>query len=283
MSPKRPDPVHAVSHRAPSSSEAGIASSFFPGIYAGTSGWAYATWKPDFYPEKLPAKRFLEYYAKRLNAVEVNYTFRALPSASMLAGWLAATPDTFCFSFKAPQRITHFNRLAGCEAQIAQLCAVLDPVRRAGRLGPVLFQLPPNFKADPERLRSFLRAPALAGSAAPRVGFEFRHASWFEEPVFEILREHGAALYIAEGDELVTPEVQCARDFACYRLRRSGGYTHDEVGAFAERFRELASAGREVYVFFRHEDEPTGALNAAELLGLLSGQAETATHAEGRE
>jgi uncharacterized protein YecE (DUF72 family) len=121
-------------------------------VYAGTSGWAYATWKPGFYPAGLPAKKFLEHYASRLNSVEVNYTFRMLPSVAMLAGWLAATHAGFRFSFKAPQRITHFNRLRDCDAAVSEFVAALEPVRAAGRLGPLLFQLPPNFKVDHERL-----------------------------------------------------------------------------------------------------------------------------------
>jgi uncharacterized protein YecE (DUF72 family) len=238
-------------------------------IHAGTSGWAYPTWKPGFYPEKLPQKRFLEHYATRLTSVEVNYTFRALPTSPMLEGWLAATPRHFRFSFKAPQRITHFSRLAGCEAQVAQLCAVLEPVRAAGRLGTLLFQLPPTFKADPGRLQSFLEAPALQSSRAPRLAFEFRHESWFSDPIYTLLHQHGVALCIADGDDLATPEIHSAPGFTCYRLRRSGGYSPAEIAAFAQRFSAVADAGRELFVYFRHEDEPTGALNAAALVAEL--------------
>jgi uncharacterized protein YecE (DUF72 family) len=231
------------------------------GIYAGTSGWAYPTWKPDFYPAGLPAKRFLEHYASRLNSVEVNYTFRAFPTAKMLDTWLAATPAGFRFSFKSPQRITHFSRLVGCDAAVDQFVTALEPVRAAGKLGPLLFQLPPNFKADLEKLTGFLAASALQGPAAPMLAFEFRHESWFGEEIYAILRAHNAALCIAESDDLKTPEVQCATTHACYRLRRKTGYSPAEIEAFAERFSALA-ATRDVYVYFKHEDEPTGALNA---------------------
>jgi uncharacterized protein YecE (DUF72 family) len=240
------------------------------GVYAGTSGWAYATWKPGFYPAGLAAKRFLEHYASRLNSVEVNYTFRMLPSAAMLAGWLAATHEGFCFSFKAPQRITHFNRLRDCDAAVAEFVAALGPMRAAGRLGPLLFQLPPNFKADHERLAGFLNAAALKGAGAdgagaPMVAFEFRHESWFTEETYGVLRAHDAAMCVAESVELKTPEVQCARGFACYRLRKDGGYSAEEIAEFAERFSALGRE-REVYVYFKHEDEPTGALNAVAFL-----------------
>ena len=220
-------------------------------IFAGTSGWSYPLWKPAFYPEKLPAKRFLEHYASRLNSVEVNYTFRAFPTATALASWLSATPAAFRFSFKAPQRITHIARLRNCHESVERFVDVLAPVRAGGKLGPLLFQLPPNFKADPVLLADFLSAPALAGPAAPIVTFEFRHQSWFAEETYAVLRAHNAAICIAESDDLRTPEVQCARTHACYRLRRTGGYSADEIASLTERFSALA-ASRDVYAYFKH-------------------------------
>jgi uncharacterized protein YecE (DUF72 family) len=234
-------------------------------LYAGTSGWAYPTWKPEFYPAGTPAKRFLEFYASKLTSVEVNYTFRTLPTAKMLEGWLASTPPNFRFSFKAPQRITHFKRLQACEDDVAQFVAALEPVRQAGKLGLLLFQLPPNFKADVERLNGFLAAPALRTTNAPRITFEFRHESWFTDEISATLRQNNAALCIAESDDLLTPEVHTAADYTCYRLRRAGGYSALELDAFAKRFTALASE-RDVYVYFKHEDEPTGALNATAFL-----------------
>ena len=236
-----------------------------PGIFAGTSGWAYATWKPGFYPAGVPAKRFLEFYASQVNSVEVNYTFRAVPTAKMLAGWLAAVPEGFRFSFKAPQRITHFKRLLDCSELVEQFVAALEPVRESGKLGLLLFQLPQNFAADAGRLKEFLEIAALGTAEAPRLAFEFRHASWFTEEIYSLLREHDAALCIAESDDLRTPEVHTAAGYTCFRLRRNGGYSAGEVSAFAQRFTELAKL-REVYAYFKHEDEPTGALNASALL-----------------
>jgi uncharacterized protein YecE (DUF72 family) len=236
-----------------------------PRLFAGTSGWAYPAWKPGFYPAKLPTKQFLRFYASQLNSVEVNYTFRALPPEPMLQGWLNQTPPGFRFSFKAPQRITHFSRLRNCEQQITDLLAALNPAAQAGKLGLILFQLPPNFKADPERLRTFLQASALRDPAAPRIAFEFRHETWFSDEIYDLLREHDAALCIAETDDLTTPEVHTAASHTCFRLRRHGGYSEDELAEFARRFTQLAHA-RDVYVYFRHEDEPTGALNATSFL-----------------
>jgi uncharacterized protein YecE (DUF72 family) len=234
-------------------------------LYAGTSGWAYPTWKPEFYPAGTPAKRFLEFYATQLTSVEVNYTFRALPTAKMLDSWLSTTPANFRFSFKAPQRITHFKRLSECADDVAQFVAALDPVRQADKLGLLLFQLPPNFKADAERLSRFMATAALRGEDAPPTAFEFRHDSWFTEEIYSVLREHNAALCVAESDDLVTPEVHSATGHACYRLRRNGGYSMSELDTFAKRFIALAEQ-RDVYVYFKHEDEPTGALNATAFL-----------------
>lgn len=233
-------------------------------LFLGTSGWAYPTWKPGFYPKDVPARAFLQFYASRLTSVEVNYTFRKVPSAEQLKGWLAATPPGFRFSFKAPQRITHFQRLRESHAAVSEFVAALKPVRAAGKLGSLLFQLPPNFKADPARLEMFLKAPALRRNRRLQVAFEFRHPSWFTESTYEILRRSNRALCVAEGDELKTPDVATA-DFRCYRLRRSGGYSAAKRAAFAKQFRGLAETS-EVYAYFKHEDEPTGALNATAVL-----------------
>ena len=237
-------------------------------MFVGTSGWAYPTWKPAFYPADTPARRLLAAYSERLNSVEVNYTFRTLPTAAMLANWLALTSPHFRFSFKAPQRITHFSRLQDVDTQVSAFVGALAPVRDAGRLGLLLFQLPPNFAVDADRLQRFLSAMAFHGERAPRIAFEFRNASWFVDTIYCILREHDAALCIAESDELATPEIHTARTHTCFRLRRNGGYGVKALGDFAKRFLALASGPerRDVFIYHKHEDEPTGPLNAMELL-----------------
>ncbi len=232
-----------------------------PNLFIGTSGWAYPTWKPDFYPARLPARSFLQYYGAQLTAVEVNYTFRALPTNTQLENWQAAVPAGFRFSFKAPQRITHFARLRDCEPFVQSFLGALAPMP-AGSLGPLLFQLPPNFQANRDLLARFLDLPAFHNTPV-QLAFEFRHDSWFADEIFSLMREHNAALCIAESDDLSTPDIQTA-PHRCYRLRRSGGYTEAELDALADRFVSLARNG-EIYVFLKHEDEPTGALNAAHL------------------
>jgi uncharacterized protein YecE (DUF72 family) len=232
-------------------------------LYTGTSGWAYPTWKPGFYPADLPARAFLYHYAARLTSVEVNYTFRTLPEPAQVQSWLDATPPGFRFTFKAPQTITHFQRLLASEAAVAEFIASIEPARAAQKLGALLFQLPPNFAADPIRLAAFLALPAFADRSL-HIAFEFRHASWFAEPILEILHRHNAALCTAETDDLVTPDIATA-DFSYFRLRRSGGYKPRELKAFAAKFTALASE-QEVFTYFKHEDEPTGALNALAML-----------------
>jgi uncharacterized protein YecE (DUF72 family) len=233
------------------------------GIHIGTSGWAYASWKPDFYPAKLAAKKFLEYYATQLNSVEVNFTFRQFPSEAMLLGWLAATGEDFAFSFKASQRITHFARLKNCEELVDRFYASLNPVQRAGRLGVILFQLPPNLKADASLLDGFLGHAARPGV---RLAFEFRHASWFSEDTYATLKRHGAALCVAESDDLESPDVATA-PFRCYRLRKSE-YSPAELDGIVAQMRERAKES-DVFAYFKHEETPEGALNAVKALQLL--------------
>jgi uncharacterized protein YecE (DUF72 family) len=236
-------------------------------LFVGTSGWAYPTWKPGFYPEKLSSRNFLSYYSSQLSSVEVNYTFRTLPTATQLHGWLDATPASFRFAFKAPQNITHFQRLVDSNDAVAEFLHSINPARKANKLGPLLFQLPPNFAADrndnQQRLAAFLKLPAFKRKSL-QIAFEFRHASWFTEVTYATLRKHNAALCIAESCDLATPDVSTA-DFHCYRLRHDGGYSLAELEAFAKRFCDLAKTS-EVYAYFKHVDEPTGALNASALL-----------------
>jgi uncharacterized protein YecE (DUF72 family) len=232
-------------------------------LFAGTSGWEYPTWKPGFYPESVSAKKFLGFYATQLNSVEVNYTFTKLPSARQTQDWLAQTPESFRFTFKAPQRITHFSRLLDCNQHVADFLASINPIRAAKRSGLILFQLPPNFKAAPDRLADFLTLPALRKS--PPLAFEFRNQTWFNPDTYAILTRHNAALCIAESEKLQTPEVHTSGTHSCFRLRKPGGYKPRQLAALAARLADLARA-REVYAYFKHEDEPTGALNAKALL-----------------
>lgn len=220
-------------------------------VYVGTSGWAYGSWKPKFYPAALPASRFLSFYASQLNAVEVNYTFCGRHSLRKQVAdrWLAETPQDFVFTFRGPKPITHFyrHRLRHAEANVRTFQAALRPFLQANRLGPILFQLPKTFLVNTSVLDEFL-------SGWPRdlrVSFEFRHSSWFRDEVYEILRRHRAALSLTEADEISTPEILTA-EFVYLRLRKSQ-YSASALEKLRTRV-ETYSEGKDVFAFFRQHD-----------------------------
>ncbi|MBZ5575386.1 MAG: DUF72 domain-containing protein [Acidobacteriia bacterium] len=233
-------------------------------LYAGTSGFAYAAWKPGFYPAKLPSKRFLKHYAERLNCVEINYTFRRLPSASTLESWVGQTGPGFVFAVKANMRITHILRLKNAEQATEIFLKAIDPLRTSRHLGPILFQLPPQMKCDIALLSAYLDLLPQG----IRYAFEFRHTSWLVEEVYAALRQRNVSLCVAESEKLEVPEVITA-DFVYYRLRKPD-YTEDDVDAFAARSKELLASGRDLYLMFKHEESPEGALHAERLLRKVS-------------
>ena len=231
-----------------------------PQLYVGTSGWAYPTWKPAFYPEKLAQKKFLNFYATKLNAVEVNFTFRQLVKETTVQNWLAETPPHFRFTIKAHQVLTHIKRLKGADEFLQRFLGTLEALERAQRLGPILFQLPPNFKVDQAVLSEFLKILPRGVRAA----FEFRNASWWDEVTWETLRERNVALCVAESEERDTPDVVTA-DYAYYRYRKPS-YTADERKAMVGRIQQHLAEGRDVFAYFKHEETPEGALYAVDVL-----------------
>jgi len=229
-------------------------------LYAGTSGFAYASWKPAFYPPKLKSADFLTHYASRLNCVEINYTFRRLPAPATLEKWVQATPQGFVFAVKANMRITHILRLKNAEQATDLFFKMVDPLRTSRRLGPVLFQLPPAMKCDVPLLRDYL---ALLPEGQ-RYAFEFRHPSWLDDSVYDALRARNVSLCVAESERLEVPEVITA-DFVYYRLRKPD-YTDADIDTIAARSKELLATDRDLYLMFKHEDTPEGAMNAEKLL-----------------
>ncbi len=229
-------------------------------LFAGTSGFSYPAWKPDFYPKEVPSKKFLEYYATRLNSVEANYTFRRLAGAGVFEGWLNATPAGFAFACKAHMTLTHVMKMKEAESFTEVFLKSLEPLRAARRLGPVLYQLAPTFKCDTARLDDYL--PLLPSDM--RFAFEFRHPSWLTDAVYERLAAKNIALCLAESDKLEIPEVLTA-DFCYFRLRK-GDYSDAGRAEIAARVGELLAGGRDAYVYFKHEDDPRGALWAEDLL-----------------
>jgi uncharacterized protein YecE (DUF72 family) len=233
-------------------------------LYAGTSGFAYASWKPDFYPAKLAAKNFLRHYGERLNSTEVNYTFRQLPKPETLKSWVDATPPEFVFSLKAHMRLTHILKLKDTMPFLEVFLRAIDPLRSARRLGPILYQLPPTFRCDLPVLTEFLGLLP----ADVRHAFEFRHASWLDDNVYSVLQQHNVALCLAESEKLVVPQVITA-PFVYARLRKPD-YSEEDRADIARRASEILSGGRDLFVYFKHEDTPHGALYAQELLKAFS-------------
>src|ERR1700692_1721077 len=205
-------------------------------LYVGTSGWAYPPWTPAFYPEKVAHTKIPNFYAAKLNAVEVNYTFRQLVKETTVQNWIAETPEHFRFTIKAHQVLTHIKRLKSAEELLQRFLGTLEALERARRLGPLLFQLPPNFKADQAVLSEFLKSLPRSVRAA----FYVRHESWFVDATWDTLRERNIALCIAETEERNTPDVVTA-DFAYYRYRKPT-YTAEERLAMVARMGEHRSA-----------------------------------------
>jgi len=215
-------------------------------LHVGTSGYNFPEWKGSFYPPKLPSAKWLEYYAQQLGTVEINYTFYRMPSAKTVAGWDAATPDGFTFVLKAPQRITHIARLKNIDDSLRFF---LETIRKLNaKLGPVLFQLPPNFKKDLARLSDLV----TQFPTDVRAACEFRHASWW---------------CIADTEEGTTPLVATA-DFGYVRLRDEG-YSGDGLKEWVQKIQALGSAWTDSYVFFKHEEQGVGPKLAAEFQQLF--------------
>jgi uncharacterized protein YecE (DUF72 family) len=228
-------------------------------LFAGTSGFAYPSWKPEFYPQKVAQKDFLKHYATRLNAVEINYTFRQLPSQKTLENWVAAVPEGFEFAVKAHQRITHINRLK--ESEFTQVFFnAIDPLRATRRLGPVLFQLAPNFKVDLGLLERFL----VSLPQGFKIAFEFRNATWLNDETYALLQRYSVCLCLAESEKLEVPKVLTA-PFVYSRLRKED-YSDEERAEIRTQIERMLADGRDCYVFFKHEDTPAGALYAEQLL-----------------
>jgi uncharacterized protein YecE (DUF72 family) len=229
-------------------------------VRVGTSGYSYAEWKGNFYPEKIAAKDMLGYYAGRFPTVEINNTFYRMPKEALLNGWAEQVPESFMVVLKASQRITHIKRLKECGELLTYLFGVSATL--GSRLGPLLFQLPPNFRKDVPRLASFFQQMP----ERRRVAFEFRHASWFDDETFGTLRDNGAALCVADtGEEPAAPLV-ATTDWGYMRLRRED-FADAELRDWARRIREQPWS--EAFVFLKHEEEGRGPKLAARLMEIL--------------
>lgn len=214
-------------------------------LLAGTSGYAFKEWKGSFYPDDVKNDAMLAYYAGRFPTVEINNTFYRLPREHVLLEWASQVPDAFTFAIKASQRITHHARLKPeCASAVEFLLRNTSTL--AGRLGPILFQLPPNLKKDTPRLRAFLETLP----SDRRFTIEFRHESWFEDEVYEALRERGIALCVSEQPEFASPVVSTAT-WGYARLHRLD-YDDSALAVWAKRI--AAQPWNDAYVFFKHDE-----------------------------
>jgi uncharacterized protein YecE (DUF72 family) len=228
-------------------------------LYVGTSGYSYKEWKGKFYPEKLPAKDMLVYYSEHFQAVELNNTFYRTPQPSMIESWKSQVPETFRFSVKASQGITHFRRLKDAAHPTRLMLQTVSALEDS--LGAVIFRLPSDMKKDLVRLQTFLKQ-------LPRdtpVAFDFRHETWFDDDVFELLRSENRVLVISDTEDL--PEIyrEKTADWGYLRLRRIK-YSDSDLKKWIKWIQ--AQKWKDTYVFFRHEDEGTGPKLATRFLKL---------------
>ena len=228
-------------------------------LYVGTSGYSYKEWKGSFYPDAIAPAQMLSYYASRLHAVELNNTFYRMPQPSMIESWKAQVPENFRFSVKAPQSITHFRRLNNAGSQTQQMLKTVAALE--DRLGAVIFRLPENMKKDLKRLELFLKElPA----DTPAV-FDFRHTTWFDDDVVELLRGRKVVFCVSDIEDLPESYTFKTADWGYVRLRRVK-YSDADLKTWIKRIK--AQKWKETYVFFKHEDEGTGPKLAARFISL---------------
>lgn len=230
--------------------------------WIGTSGFQYPEWRGKFYPETMSTAKMLTFYASVFGTTEVNYTFRSIPSAKTIQRWCDETPGNFRFSLKAPQRVTHFAKLKDCGEVMEVFHKAV--IGLGEKMGPVLFQLPPTFKADAALLRHFLSTLPKGMRAA----FEFRHESWLSDDVFTALSERNVALCIAESADFETP-AEVTSDFGYLRLRRED-YTPAQIKKWARFVQEQDKTWPEVFVYFKHEETCVGPRFATSMMKALS-------------
>ncbi|HEX6712522.1 MAG TPA: DUF72 domain-containing protein [Thermoleophilaceae bacterium] len=238
-------------------------------VLIGCSGWNYKDWKGPFYPAKgCPTNRWLEFYARHFPTVEVNSTFYRLASRDAVARWLTQVPDDFVLAPKMSRYVTHIKRLTSSEA-VERFYEHIEPLARSPKMGPVLWQLPENFHRDDERL-----AGALGQLPAGRHAFEFRHASWFNDTTYSMLRDRDVALVIGDDPQRPFQTYELTTDFTFIRFHggkrgRYGNYSDSEIREWAKRVRDWARE-REVFAYFNNDWNAYAIGNARLLTELVS-------------
>lgn len=244
-----------------------------PNFLVGTSGWTYASWKGRFYPKDLPSRRYLAYYAGEFSTTEVNYSFYHLPRPETYAKWAADVPDAFIFAVKASRFITHIKRLQAVEE--AWTTFVDNAHKLEHHLGPILLQFPASFRCDESRLSNFLRQARRSGrnGKSLRLVFEFRHESWFKEPVYTLLRAHQAALCIADSPRYPRRNIVTA-DFSYIRFHGptklfASTYPRQKLETEARLIERYLRDGLDVYVYFNNDAMGHAVANARTLRGMV--------------
>jgi uncharacterized protein YecE (DUF72 family) len=237
-------------------------------VRIGCSGWNYGHWREAFYPKGLPARRWLECYAEHFDTVEVNTTFYRLPSVSAVAGWALQTPPQFLFTVKASRYLTHVKRLTDMESGVMRFYERIEPLLVSRKLGPVLWQLPGNFHRDDDRLSG-----ALQGLPEGRHCFEFRHASWFTDEVYDLLRRHGVALVIGDHPERPFQTYELTAQWTFIRFHygsrgRNGNYSATELDSWRRRI-ERWRRSVEVFAYFNNDWNAYAIKNARALKAAL--------------
>jgi uncharacterized protein YecE (DUF72 family) len=228
-------------------------------FWVGTSGFSYKEWKGTFYPEKLPDKDMLSYYSGKLPSVEINNTFYRMPKASMLENWAEQVPDGFRFVLKASRKISHQKRLKQAGEETEYLFKTAATLKKS--LGAILFQFPPYFRKNMERLEKFLQLlPETSHST-----FEFRHESWFDKELYDVLRKKNCALCLSDTAEQPVKKLVSTADWGYLRLRKMD-YSDDELKVWVKKIK--SQDWQSVYVYFKHEDEGAGPKMAARFLEL---------------
>ncbi len=235
----------------------------------GCSGWNYAHWRELIYPKGLPAKRWLQHYSTLFDTVEINNTFYRLPQVSAVRGWVEGSPPGFLFAVKMSRYITHIKRLTGLEQGIPLFYSRIAPLARSTKMGPVLWQLPPTFRRDDERLAGCLKALPRG-----RHCFEFRHETWYVPRVYDLLREHGAALVIPDSPKYPFREIELTADWTFVRFHHSrrgrrGNYSERELQEWAERIGAWRDEAIDVYAYFNNDWEGFAVRNGLRLKELV--------------
>lgn len=237
--------------------------------FVGTSGWSYKEWRGVFYPREIPSRLWLEHYIRHFCSVEINATFYRLQKAETLAGWAARSPKGFVFAIKGPRLISHFHKLKNAEHRFPLFYASIAPLRK--KAGPILWQMPHGFVADPPRLETFIKSLPKGW----RYAFEFRDPSWHDDAIYRILERHKAAFCPFEIGELTGPRV-VTTDFVYVRLhgwkgRYTGRYDTRTLRNWARWLRAQMDDGRDAYAYFDNTaDEDDAVANALELEKLLA-------------